>query len=99
VTARARLDRVGCLIAEAEAERLRKEQDAGTMMSIILEVLEKYPGAKEELMRKMETVHDSPPAWQDYASDPVNLSDDELEQRVRAILERRDRERAAGQIR
>lgn len=98
MSARVRLNRAGCLIAEAELEWLHERSAFDEALPIIPKVLEKYPGVDEELVKKLETIPEMPPAWQDYAFNPSNLPDDEQERKVRKILEKRDWEHAAGLI-
>lgn len=87
--------RLRCIALEAELEKLKKEVKDNDVTPIVIEVLSNYPGAQAELLRRLEEEGRS----DQYRTEPPELaaiSDDELERRARAILERRDRERAGG---
>jgi hypothetical protein len=78
---------------------MKKEREENDVFPIILEVLDNHPEAKEELIKRLEKLGPAPTRhaqrWEDA---PEDLSDEELERRARAILERRDRERAEGKL-
>lgn len=89
--------RLRCIALEAELEKLRKEVKDNDVTPIVLEVLENYPEARAELLKRLED-EDHRPKRKMEPEELAAISDDELERRARAILERRDRERAEGKL-
>jgi hypothetical protein len=87
-----RLYRLRCIALEAELERMRKRAEEEDVTPI---VLEKYPEASAELLRWLEE-EEHRPTRDLEPEDLAAMSDDELERRAQAILERQDRERAGG---
>jgi len=91
--------RLRCIELEAELERMKKEREESDVFPIIVEVLDNYPEAKEELIKRLEKLGPAPVRHaQRKEETPEEMSDEELERRARAILERRDRERAEGKL-
>jgi len=86
-----------CIALEAELEKLRKEAKDSDITSVVLEVLEKYPEARAELLKRLEE-EDNRPTRTMGPENLAAISDDELELRARSILERRDRLRAEGRL-
>jgi len=90
--------RLRCIALEAELERMKKEKD-NDILPYLLEVLDNHPEAKAEMINRVEKMGKNWPVlcW-DETTDLAAITDDELERRARAILEKRDRMRAEGKL-